>query len=174
MFGKRPDGRRLKTLAPIQMVMPYVMKTRSDSMNMYEDTFDCAPMDRYIQKKEAEGLKVGYMHILACHYYYSIVNHKAIVARGGECGAGAYDGGDHYPLLYCHLLKGCFKLGNGGGYSELHCLYLIVKQPVQRYNFARLSVLHIANVAHYISRSQQLGAYVGARRAESEAKLSAV
>ena len=33
-------------------------------MNMYEDTFDCAPMDRYIQKKEAEGLKVGYMHIL--------------------------------------------------------------------------------------------------------------
>ena len=64
MFGKRPDGRRLKNLAPIQMIMPYVMKERSDSMNMYEDTFDCAPMDRYIQKKEAEGLKVGYMHIL--------------------------------------------------------------------------------------------------------------
>ena len=64
MFGKRPDGRRLKNLAPIQMIMPYVMKERSDSMNMYEDTFDCAPMDRDIQKKEAEGLKVGYMHIL--------------------------------------------------------------------------------------------------------------
>lgn len=64
MFGKRPDGRRLKTLAPIQMIMPYVMKTRSDSMNMYEDTFNCEPWDVYIKEKEAEGLKLGYMHIL--------------------------------------------------------------------------------------------------------------
>lgn len=64
MFGKRPDGRRLKNLAPIQMIMPYVMKTRNDSMNMYEDTFACEPMDRYIKEKEAEGIKLGYMHIL--------------------------------------------------------------------------------------------------------------
>ena len=64
MFGKRPDGRRIKNLAPIQMVMPYVMTTRSDSMNMYEDTFACEPWDQYIKEKEAEGLKLGYMHIL--------------------------------------------------------------------------------------------------------------
>jgi len=64
MFGKRPDGRRIKNLAPIQMIMPYVMKTRSDSMNMYEDTFNCEPWDRYIKEKEAQGLKLGYMHIL--------------------------------------------------------------------------------------------------------------
>jgi hypothetical protein len=64
MFGKRPDGRRLKNLDPIQMVMPYVMTTRSDSMNMYEDTFACEPWDKYIKEKEAEGLKLGYMHIL--------------------------------------------------------------------------------------------------------------
>ncbi|MBE6878357.1 MAG: 2-oxo acid dehydrogenase subunit E2 [Ruminococcaceae bacterium] len=64
MFGKRPDGRRLKNLAPIQMIMPYVMKTRNDSMNMYEDTFNCEPWDEYIKEKETEGLKIGYMHIL--------------------------------------------------------------------------------------------------------------
>ena len=64
MFGKRPDGRQLKTLEPMQMIMPYVMKTRSDSMNMYEDTFNCEPWDKYIKEKEAEGLKIGYMHIL--------------------------------------------------------------------------------------------------------------
>jgi len=39
MFGKRPDGRRIKNLEPMQMIMPYIMKERSDSMNMYEDTF---------------------------------------------------------------------------------------------------------------------------------------
>ena len=64
MFGKRPDGRKIKNLSPIQMIMPYVMTTRSDSMNMYEDTFNCEPWDKYIKEKEAEGLKLGYMHIL--------------------------------------------------------------------------------------------------------------
>ena len=64
MFAKRPDGRRLKNLEPMQMIMPYIMKTRTDSMNMYEDTFACEPMDRCIKAKEAEGLKIGYMHIL--------------------------------------------------------------------------------------------------------------
>ena len=64
MFGKRPDGRLIRTLDPLQMIMPYIMKTRTDSMNTYEDTFPCEPMDLYIKEKEAEGLKIGYMHIL--------------------------------------------------------------------------------------------------------------
>lgn len=64
MFGKRPDGRRIKNLEPMQMIMPYIMKERHDSMNMYEDTFNCEPWDIYIKEKEAEGIKIGYMHIL--------------------------------------------------------------------------------------------------------------
>lgn len=61
---KRPDGRVLKDLEPMQAIMPYVMRTRTDSMNMYEDTFACEAMDAYIKEKEAEGIKLGYMHIL--------------------------------------------------------------------------------------------------------------
>ena len=64
MFGKRPDGRAIRNIEPLQMIMPYIMKTRTDSMNMYEDTFDCAGMDNYIKAKESEGLKLSYMHIL--------------------------------------------------------------------------------------------------------------
>lgn len=64
MFGKRPDGRLIRTLDPLQMITPYIMKTRTDSMNAYEDTFPCEPMDLYIKQKEEEGLKIGYMHIL--------------------------------------------------------------------------------------------------------------
>ena len=63
MFGKRPDGRVIRDLEPMQKIMPYIMKTRTDSMNMYEDTFACKPMDAYIKAKEAEGIKLGYMHI---------------------------------------------------------------------------------------------------------------
>lgn len=64
MFGKRPDGRILHDLEPMQQIMPYIMKTRTDSMNMYEDTFACGPMDAYIREKAAEGIKLSYMHII--------------------------------------------------------------------------------------------------------------
>lgn len=63
MFGKRYDGRALKKLEPMQKIMPYIMKKRTDAMNMYEDTFACEPMDAYIKEKAAEGIKITYMHI---------------------------------------------------------------------------------------------------------------
>ena len=64
MFNKRPDGRAIQNLEPMQMIMPYIMKTRTDSMNMYEDTFACEPMDAYIKEKAAEGIYLSYMHII--------------------------------------------------------------------------------------------------------------
>ena len=64
MFGKRPDGRAIQNLDPMQQIMPYIMKTRTDSMNMYEDTFACEPMDAYIKAKAEEGIKLSYMHII--------------------------------------------------------------------------------------------------------------
>ena len=64
MFGKRPDGRAIRNLDPMQKIMPYVMKTRTDSMNMYEDTFPCDVWDTYIKEKEQQGIKMSYMHII--------------------------------------------------------------------------------------------------------------
>ena len=64
MFKKRYDGRLVRTTEPMQRLMPIVMRTRTDSMNMYEDTVDCAGLDAYIKAKAAEGIKLTYMHIL--------------------------------------------------------------------------------------------------------------
>lgn len=63
MFGKRPDGRRLRTVDPMQLITGFLMKKRYDSMNMYEDTINCEAWDRYIKEKEEQGIKLGYMHI---------------------------------------------------------------------------------------------------------------
>ena len=63
MPKKRPDGREVKNIPPIMKIMPYIMKTRTDSMNMYDDVFDCEVWDSYIKEKEAEGIKMSYMHI---------------------------------------------------------------------------------------------------------------
>lgn len=64
MFGKRPDGREIKSLAPMEKIIPYIMKERHDAMNMYEEYFDCAPLDAYIKEKREEGIKITYMHIM--------------------------------------------------------------------------------------------------------------
>ncbi len=64
MFNKRPDGRRIKNVDPMQLITGVLMKKRYDSMNMYEDTFNCEAWDRYIKEKESQGIKLGYMHIL--------------------------------------------------------------------------------------------------------------
>ena len=63
MFVKRPDGRRLRTVDPMQLITGFLMKKRYDSMNMYEDTFNCESWDQYIKEKEEQGIKLGYMHI---------------------------------------------------------------------------------------------------------------
>lgn len=63
MFGKRPDGRIIKNLDPMQQIMPYIMKTRNDAMNLFEDTFACEPWDAYMKEKAEQGININYMHI---------------------------------------------------------------------------------------------------------------
>lgn len=64
MFGKRYDGRRVRSIDPIQCITPYIMKTRTDSMNMFEETLRCESMDNYIRANRAAGLPLTYMHIV--------------------------------------------------------------------------------------------------------------
>lgn len=64
MFGKRSDGRALKTIDPIFKVMPHVMKRRSDAQVFYTEEIPLAPLDEYIAKKDAEGIKLNYMTII--------------------------------------------------------------------------------------------------------------
>ena len=59
MFGKRPDGRRLRTVDPMQLITGFLMKKRYDSMNMYEDTLNSEAWDKYIKEKEEQGIKIG-------------------------------------------------------------------------------------------------------------------
>ena len=63
MCKHRPDGRRIRNVDPMQLITSYLMKKRYDAMNMYEDTFNVEVWDKYIKEKEAEGIKLGYMHI---------------------------------------------------------------------------------------------------------------
>ena len=63
MIFKRPDGRKVRNIEPMQLITSYLMQKRYDAMNMYDDTLPCEVWDTYIKEKEAEGIKMGYMHI---------------------------------------------------------------------------------------------------------------
>lgn len=64
MFGLRSDGRKIKTLGPFFRVIPHVMKERSDSHVYYTQDLPLKSLDAYIAKKEQEGIKISYMHII--------------------------------------------------------------------------------------------------------------
>lgn len=64
MFGFRFDGRKLKTIGPFFRVIPHVMKKRSDAHVYYTQEISLKPLDEYIEKKEKEGIRISYMHII--------------------------------------------------------------------------------------------------------------
>ena len=58
-FGDRKDGRRVRTLNPMATVIPFIMKTRNDSLNMMSDTVDATVIQKYVNEKKKEGLLAG-------------------------------------------------------------------------------------------------------------------
>ncbi len=78
-WGDRKDGRRLRTLAPISMVSPYIMKTRAGAQNKVHYTLDIASIEEYIRKKRQEGLKnFGVLHVLVAAYVRTVAARPAI------------------------------------------------------------------------------------------------
>lgn len=64
MFGKRYDGRVVHNIGPLEKIIPYIMRTRTDSQNLYNDDFNCKPLDDYIAQKREIGQEYTYMHII--------------------------------------------------------------------------------------------------------------
>lgn len=64
MFGKRVDGRQVHEVEPFQRIVPYIMRTRTDSMNMFEESIPCAGMDNYVNMRRAQGEQITYLHVM--------------------------------------------------------------------------------------------------------------
>lgn len=64
MFGKRSDGRLIKGVDIFFKIIPHIMDKRSDSQVFFKSEIELGPLDEYIAKKEAEGIKITYMDII--------------------------------------------------------------------------------------------------------------
>lgn len=73
MFQKRKGARYIKTLTPMERLMPHVMPKRSDSQVYFTDDIDCTAIDAYIAEKKAQGIDMTYLDVFvaACVRLYA-------------------------------------------------------------------------------------------------------
>lgn len=72
MFGKRPDGKRIKGLDPIVAVTPYLMPMRCDAQVFLDYDIDFFPLVNYVAQKAKEGFKITFMDILVAAFVRSV------------------------------------------------------------------------------------------------------
>lgn len=62
MFNRK-DGKKVK-MDPFFRIIPLIMKERNDAQVFYGQEISLKPIDEYIRKKQAEGVRLGYMHVI--------------------------------------------------------------------------------------------------------------
>ena len=78
MFGRRPDGKRLRHLDPIVQITPYLMPMRCDAQVFLQHNLDYEKMSRYIVSKSREGEKITFMQIIVAAYVRAVSQHPEI------------------------------------------------------------------------------------------------
>ena len=73
MFGRRPDGRRVKGIDPVMRITAYVMPMRCDAQVFLKHRADLEAMSAYIRKQKKEkGEQISYMQIIVAAYVRAI------------------------------------------------------------------------------------------------------
>ena len=78
-LGDRSDGRKLRTLQPMNRLMPYIMKNRSDAQNTFADKIEVSKADHLCRQKVLEGkTNFSFLHVLLAAYLRTITQRPAI------------------------------------------------------------------------------------------------
>ena len=73
MFGRRPDGRRVKGIDPVMRITPYVMPMRCDAQVFLKHRADLEALSRYIRKQKAERNEtITHMQIVIAAYVRAV------------------------------------------------------------------------------------------------------
>ena len=78
-WGDRPDGRKLRTLDPVQVVGGFIMPTRVGASNFVRDSVEITAMERYIREKRRAGLSgFGITHVFLGAYVRTVAKYPAL------------------------------------------------------------------------------------------------
>ena len=79
MAGDRNDGRRVRSLDPLNGVAVYIMPDRTAASNLFRDCFECSNAEAYIRAKREAGLdSFGYTHLLLAAYARTVAKLPAV------------------------------------------------------------------------------------------------
>lgn len=68
-FGARKEGRLLRSLPAFAKFVPFIMPTRNDACNQYEESFEVSDVDRRLRKLRVDGYKgIGILHFIIAAY----------------------------------------------------------------------------------------------------------
>ena len=101
-WGDRPDGRRIRTLAPMAQITAYFQWERNICSNFFEESFEITNIDRYIRQKRREGLTdFGITHVLLAAYVRGIARYPQL--NRFIAGQKVFSRGD--DIQYCMVIK---------------------------------------------------------------------
>ncbi len=101
-WGDRPDGRRLRTLSPMDIAGSYFMVHRNGSSNLYADSIEITHIERYIRQKRKEGLtNFGITHVLLAAYVRTLCKYPKL--NRFLAGQKLYSRGK--DIIYCMTVK---------------------------------------------------------------------
>ncbi len=64
-FGDRYDGRLLRTLDPFYKIIPYIMRTRVDAQNYFEDRIEVSGTEEFIRnKRKTANQPITFLHVI--------------------------------------------------------------------------------------------------------------
>lgn len=63
-LGDRYDGRRLRSLGAFYQITPYIMRTRVDAHDYFEERIDITGAEAWLRKQREEGhMELGWLHV---------------------------------------------------------------------------------------------------------------
>lgn len=78
-FGDRSDGRKIRTLDPLNTVACYIMGKRNDANNLFTISLDIENVEKYVKQKRAAGLKgYGILHVILAAYVRTVSQRPGI------------------------------------------------------------------------------------------------
>ena len=78
-WGDRSDGRKLRSLDPMQIVANYIMPTRCESSNCIYDSVEITGVERYIREKRRAGLtNFGITHVFLAAYVRVVAKYPGL------------------------------------------------------------------------------------------------
>ncbi len=68
-YGDRRDGRLLRSLPAFSKFIPFIMPTRNDASNLYEESMEVSVVDRRLRQLRVDGYKgIGMLHFMIAAY----------------------------------------------------------------------------------------------------------